>query len=200
MQQQDKPLKTSNKIAGLSITALLVELGGIILMALIIVIPIKYFLIQPFIVKGASMEPNFHEGEYLIINEIGWKFKGIKRGEVLVFKNPGNKKDYFIKRVVGLPNEKVEIKGGRITIFNQEHPQGMVLDESEYLPEGRVTSGMIVVELTDDEFFVLGDNRSASSDSRYWGPLPEKLVVGKAWVRAFPFGKFTVFSSEHNQE
>ncbi|MBD3300599.1 MAG: signal peptidase I [Candidatus Moranbacteria bacterium] len=170
------------------------EVSGIILMSLIIVIPIRIFLIQPFIVKGASMEPNFYEGQYLIVNEIGWTLKGAERGEVIIFKNPRDQKDYYIKRVIGLPGETIEVKNGRVYIFNDEHPEGFVLDESKYLPIGRITSNDTREVLAQDEYFVLGDNRGKSSDSRIWGKLDEDLIVGKTWIRVLPFDRFEIYS------
>ncbi len=169
------------------------EFLGVILMSLVIVIPIRYYLIQPFMVKGASMEPNFSSGEYLIVSEIEYRLQEPERGDVIVFKYPKNPKEYYIKRIVGLPGEKIEIKGGKIAIFNAQHPNGIVLEE-EYLPNGRITRGDIKEELGEDEYFVLGDNRGASSDSRMWGTLQEEMIVGRAWIRAYPFSEFTIFS------
>lgn len=176
------------------------EISGIILMSLVIVVPIRLFLIQPFIVKGASMEPNFHGGEYLIVNEIGWKMSGAERGEVIIFKNPRDEKDYYIKRVIGLPGERVIIKGGQVTIKNDENPNGFVLDESKYLPEGRLTRGNQDKVLAEDEYFVMGDNRYNSSDSRSWGELKQDLVVGKTWIRAFPLKNFEVYTKSPLEE
>jgi signal peptidase I len=159
----------------------------IVVVSLAIIIPIRYFLIQPFFVRGASMLPNFDNGEYLVINEIGYRFETPQRGQVIIFKYPLNPSQYYIKRIIGLPGETVEIKNGRVFI------QGAVLDESDYLPEGRATSGNLKVELGQKEYFVLGDNRSASSDSRQWGILPRENIIGFVWIRAWPFDTFEVF-------
>ncbi len=172
----------------------LTEVVKTIIISLAIVLPIRYFLIQPFFVSGASMEPNFHNGEYLIIDEISYRFNSVARGDVIVFKYPyGANKDYYIKRVVGLPGEKVEIKNGEVRIYNGGNPEGFVLDESKYLPAELKTAGEKIWEVQKDEFFVMGDNRSASYDSRSWGLLKKNYVVGRTWVRAWPFDKFNVF-------
>ncbi|MDD5490065.1 MAG: signal peptidase I [Candidatus Moranbacteria bacterium] len=185
------------------------ELVKMVFWVIVIIVPLRVFLIQPFFVQGASMEPNFEDKEYLIINELGYKttdvgfgstdlftvksFKEFQRGDVVVFRYPKNPSVYYIKRVIGLPGEKIEIKNDKITIFNSENPNGFVLDESKYLSPSVETSGDQIVELSNSEYFVLGDNRSASSDSRSWGPVPEKDVVGKVLIRAWPFGKAKVF-------
>lgn len=139
------------------------------------------------------MEPNFHNGEYLIINEIEYRFESPERGDVIVFKYPKNPNEYYIKRIIGLPGEKVQIKGGQVTIFDKNNLSGFALEEDKYLPGGRVTRGDVSIVLGEDEYFVLGDNRSASSDSRVWGVLPKQNIIGKSWIRAFPFSRFAIF-------
>jgi signal peptidase I len=184
--KNSKPQKSSNFLSFIR------EFFGIILMSLVIVIPIRYYLVQPFVVKGSSMEPNFSSGEYLIVSEIEYRLGDPERGDVIIFKYPKDPSEYYIKRIVGLPGEKVKIQGGKITIFNAQHPNGMILEE-EYLPGGRITRGNTEENLKEDEYFVLGDNRGASSDSRNWGTLSEKLIIGRAWIRVYPFNEFTVF-------
>lgn len=175
--------------------AFIKEILSIVIISLVIVIPIRYYLAQPFRVKGQSMEPNFLNGEYLIINEIGYRLNSPQRGDVIVFKYPRDPSEYFIKRIIGLPGEKVEVSEGQVVVYNSENPKGHVLDESGYLPAYIETKGELVTSLGNSEYFVLGDNREASSDSRFWGPLPREFIIGKAWVRAFPFTRFTVFSA-----
>ncbi|MBU1290107.1 signal peptidase I [Patescibacteria group bacterium] len=169
------------------------EIVKIVVISLAIIVPVRYYLIQPFFVYGASMEPNFSNGNYLIINEIGYRLGEPQRSEVVVFKYPLNPSQYYIKRIVGLPGETVEIKDGLVFIYNQSFPDGMVLDESLYLPKDRITSGNTKIKLGEDEYFVLGDNRQASSDSRRWGALPEDNIIGRAWIRAWPFNSAEVY-------
>lgn len=157
------------------------ELFKIAVIALAIVVPIRYFLFQPFIVKGASMEPNFSSGDYLIIDEISYYFREPERGEVVVFRFPQNPSQRYIKRIIGLPNETIAIKGGQVIVSSQ------VLDESSYLDPGSLGGRETEVELKEGEYFVLGDNRAFSSDSRSWGSLPREFIIGRVLVRAWPF-------------
>jgi len=165
------------------------ELIKVFLLAMAIIVPIRYFLVQPFFVRGASMEPNFYDGEYLVIDELSYYLRDVRRGEVVVFRFPNNRSQFFIKRVVGLPGEMVRIEEGRVVIVSDDFPQGVVLDESQYLQEGVRTGGQVTLELGEGDFFVLGDNRPASSDSRSWGVLSDGDIVGRAWLRAFPVSR-----------
>lgn len=167
------------------------ETAKLAFVSLAIILPIRYFVIQPFFVLGASMEPNFENGDYLIINEIGYRLDKPRRGDVVVFKYPNNPTQYYIKRIIGLPGEVLTITDGKVSIKNKENPDGFALKE-DYL-KGVETYGNISRTLGFDEYFVLGDNRGASSDSRMWGPLNEKFIVGKVLLRAFPFDKAEIY-------
>lgn len=188
------------------------ELFKIVVISLAIIVPIRTFIFQPFFVQGASMEPNFHDGEYLIVNELGYKktvigkenkelftvkpFKNIERKEVVVFRNPQNPKEYFIKRIIGLPGDKIEIKDGDIVIYNEENPQGGILDESEYLTKMLHKTECLqqcVFEIEEDQYLVLGDNRKYSSDSRTWGLLSSDFIIGRVLLRAWPFNQAEIF-------
>ncbi|MBU4350722.1 signal peptidase I [Candidatus Parcubacteria bacterium] len=158
----------------------------IVILALAIVLPIRYFIFQPFIVKGQSMEPNFYQGNYLIIDEISYRFREPARGEIIVFKYPYNPSERYIKRIIGLPGETVEIKDEQVFIFSQDG-QKTVLEESVYLPETDITFGNLRLALAEGEYFVMGDNRLSSSDSRSWGVLPRKNIIGKVLFRLLPF-------------
>lgn len=164
------------------------------IVSLIIIVPIRYFLIQPFFVKGASMEPNFQDGEYLIINEIGYRLSPPRRGDVVVLRYPADPSQYYIKRIIGLPSETVQVKNGEIYVFSKMYPDGVKLDESTYL-KGITTPGDSKMSLGNDEYFVLGDNRTASLDSRSWGILPGDFIVGKAWIRVLPINDFFLFKT-----
>jgi signal peptidase I len=172
------------------------ELLKIVVISLVIIIPVRYFLIQPFYVKGASMEPNFYDHEYLIVDEISYRFREPERGDIIVFRYPRNPQEYFIKRLIALPGEEVQVKGGKVTVFNDENPEGIVLDEV-YLQEGIKTYGLSEdkVVLAEDEFFVLGDNRNQSKDSRSFGPVNESFIVGRVFFRGFPFNRIEMFST-----
>jgi signal peptidase I len=187
----------------------IVEVVKMFFLALIIIVPVRMFLFQPFIVRGASMEPNFLEKEYLIINEFGYKNtpinilgknlftveprKTFERSDVVVFRAPNDEKQFYIKRVIGLPGETVEIDQGNVKIINDQDPNGVILEEAMYLPEDRKTNGSMKVTLENDEYFVLGDNRPASSDSRMFGPLHKNDIIGKALLRAWPLNTFALF-------
>lgn len=172
------------------------ELIRFTLIALIIVIPIRFFIAQPFIVSGTSMFPTFHNKDYLIVDEISYKIGNPHRGDVVIFKYPKDTTKYFIKRIIGLPGETISIKAGKITIKNSEHLDGIILDEPYVENHSEDSMGEKV--LGTDEFFVMGDNRTASSDSRYWGVLPKKLMTGRALVRLFPFSDINVMPGKFN--
>jgi signal peptidase I len=177
--------------------ASLLEIVEITVVALGAVYLIRTFLVQPFLVSGDSMAPNFLSGDYLLIDQITYRLRQPQRGEVVVFRYPKNESTYFIKRVIGLPGERVEIKNGKITVWNEKHPQGFALNEG-YLPPGEITSsrsreGTFV--LGDGEYLVLGDNRRFSFDSRDWGILPARDIVGLVRLRLWPPTGVTVFAA-----
>jgi len=153
-------------------------------LALIIVLPIRMFIAQPFIVSGESMVPTFQDGQYLIVDEISYILNGAHRGDVVVFKYPNDTKRYFIKRVIGMPNEKIIINDGKVKIINKENPDGFLLNEP-YINENFTTTAEYTTG--DNEYFVMGDNRNHSADSRSWGILPKNLMVGRAYLRLLPF-------------
>lgn len=174
-----------------------VELLKIAFISLAIIIPVRYFLIQPFYVKGASMEPSFHDNEYLIINEIGYRVNEPKRGDIVVFKYPKDPTQYFIKRIIALPGERIVIKDGDVRIYNAQKPDGAVLDESEYLLPGVKTGGETDLTLEKGEYFVMGDNRDFSMDSRMFGSIETKSIIGKAMLRGWPLDKLTYFETPY---
>jgi signal peptidase I len=173
------------------------SIGELIQVALIvtaIVLPIRYFLVQPFYVKGASMEPNFEDKQYLIIDEITYRFRQPERGEICVFRYPEDPSQFFIKRIIGLPGETVTISGGKVTITTLAG-KTETLDESAYLSPTVVTAGEKSVTLGTDEFFVMGDNRPDSLDSRIFGPVPRKNIIGRVMLRGWPLSAFTWFET-----
>jgi signal peptidase I len=174
--------------------ASLLEVFEVIAIAFGAVFLIRTFLVQPFLVSGSSMVPNFSDGDYLLIDEVTYHFRQPERGEVVVFKYPKEESVYFIKRVIGLPGERVEVNDGKVTIINKEHPDGMVLDE-RYLPGSIATAGNGTFDVPPGNYFVLGDNRPYSFDSRTWGMLPQKDLVGLVHFRLWPPSGLKVFAA-----
>lgn len=190
------------------------EVAKTIIGLLFFLVIFRFYVFQPFSISGNSMEPSFHDKEYLIVNEFSYHVGSPKRGDVVIFKHPEPACNDFvasnyinrvflqgpcsnyIKRIVGLPNETVQIRDGKVTITNKDNPSGMVLDEKYILP-GIPTLGNISRTLGKNEYFVLGDNRTpnASSDSREWGVLPRSHIVGKAFTVLLPFDQFEVVKS-----
>ncbi|MEK7613144.1 MAG: signal peptidase I [Patescibacteria group bacterium] len=166
------------------------ELLKFTLLAFVIVFPIRLFVAQPFIVSGASMVPTFQNGQYLIIDELTYHFNDPERGDVVVFRYPRDPKEFFIKRIVGLPGETVTIKDGKISVIKKD---GEVLTLSEQYIVNSGNGSSLRAVLKDDEFFVMGDNRPESSDSRVWGPLPRDNIVGRAFLRLLPFQTVSIF-------
>lgn len=165
------------------------------LIVMLIVLPIRLFIAQPFIVSGASMQPTLDTGDYLVIDQISYELHEPKRNDVVVFRYPNDPDKFYIKRIIGLPGETVEIADDTTTITNTENPDGFVLDES-YVTLGSIGNQTVNEELAEDEYFVLGDNRESSSDSRVWGPLPEDNLVGRALLRLLPLDKIELFPGQ----
>ncbi|MFA5355656.1 MAG: signal peptidase I [Candidatus Paceibacterota bacterium] len=172
-----------------NLLAFIWEVLKIVVIALLIVLPIRYFLFQPFFVNGQSMEPNFEDGDYLIVDELSYRMRAPERGEVVVFNYPHDPTQRYIKRIIGLPGETLEIVNGKIYVLSNGNEEYNELDESSYLSTA-YTSGSLTVELGESEYFVLGDNRAASSDSRKWGNLPKENIIGRVYLRAWPIASF----------
>jgi len=162
----------------------------ILLIALAIVIPIRMLLFQPFMVKGSSMEPNYHSSDYLIIDELSYRLRDPQRGEVVVFKYPLNPSYRYIKRIIGLPGETIEITNGEVTV-SKVNVAPKKIDESLYLSqkvqEEWKNTNYGPLTLKENEYFVMGDNRNNSSDSRTWGVLPVKNITGRVLLRLSPY-------------
>jgi signal peptidase I len=173
------------------------DLVKILIIALIIIIPFRMYVAEPFVVSGSSMLQNFHNNDYLIVNRLAYEVGNPQRGDVIVLRYPKDPTQFFIKRVIGLPGEKVCFapncvgQDGHVYIFNTQYPQGLKLNEP-YITEPTYGQSM-TTPLGSDEYFVLGDNRTASSDSRVWGILPRDLIIGKVWLKVFPFSDFGFF-------
>ncbi|MFZ2681881.1 MAG: signal peptidase I [Patescibacteria group bacterium] len=175
-----------------AVATFVLEIVQIAALALAIILPVRYFLVQPFVVAGVSMEPNFKDGEYLIIDELTFHLRQPERGEIVVFHPPTSaEKQFYIKRVIGLPGETVEVNDGKITIYNEANPNGFVLTEA-YLDD--YTPGRDSETLGEDEYYLMGDNRDESFDSRAIGPIPFANFVGRVWIRGLPLERIGSFS------
>lgn len=166
------------------------ELVRFAIIAIVIVFPIRLFIAQPFIVAGASMEPAFEHGQYLIVDELTYRLEEPERGDVIIFRYPRDESKFFIKRIIALPGETIQVEGSKVTISNKERPGGFVLNEPYVATMDK--SARLSETLGADEYFVLGDNRDASSDSRVWGVLRRDLIIGRAFLRLLPVTKVDV--------
>ena len=176
-------------------TSFLKETAIYVIIALAVILPIRFFVAQPFIVDGASMDPTFATNQYLIVDELSYRFEPIARGDVIIFKYPNDTSKYFIKRIIGLPGETVQIEGTKVLIKNKVNPQGFTLTEN-YVDPANFTSDHTLVTLTDNQYFVMGDNRAASFDSRAWGPIDKKYIIGRPFIRLFPLDKIGILPGE----
>lgn len=174
-----------------SIGLFLLDTIEIITTAFAIFVVIFLFVAQFHEVNGNSMLPNFHNHEYVLTDKLTYRFRGPQRGEIVIFKAPPRPRDEYIKRLIGLPGEKIAIENNKVIIYNDGHPEGFVLDE-HYLEDGIVTKGKsaippnTIVPIPEGHYLVFGDNREDSSDSRHWGPVKKELVVGRAVMRIWP--------------
>jgi signal peptidase I len=161
------------------------------LVATAIVLPIRLYIAQPFIVSGASMVPAFEDGNYLIIDELSYRFEEPERGDVVIFRFPAEPKRFLIKRIAGLPGETIELKDDAVLVTNEARPEGFLWQQGGIASGNRIAAQK--VSLGSGEYFVLGDNRDESADSRIWGPLPREYIVGKPLLRLFPVTKMGLF-------
>lgn len=189
-EEQESVAETAGKGFIGALGMFFLEAIKVIVLAGITITLVRYFLFKPFYVKGQSMEPTFLSSEYLIIDELSYRFREPERGEVIVFRAPVAEKDYYLKRVIGLPGERVKVVDNKVIIYNETYPEGIVMEEG-YL--GEDTEGNISFSLGSDQYFVMGDNRDASFDSRRFGPISRDMIVGRTWLRGWPFGRAGFF-------
>ncbi len=161
------------------------EIITLVILAVLIVVPIRVFIAQPFVVEGLSMYPTFDDKDYLIVDELSYRFHAPARGDVIIFRYPGNPSVFYIKRVIGLPGEQVSIREGIVTV-TKASGENLTLTEPYVVAEDATYTD--TTTLGPDQYFVMGDNRPKSSDSRVWGPLPKDDIIGRAYVRVYPFG------------
>ena len=166
------------------------ELLKLALVAVIIILPVRFFVAQPFIVSGDSMDPTFASGQYLIVDELSYRFEAPQRGQVIIFHYPKDTTQFFIKRIIGLPGETVSIKDGNIYITEVS---GNTIELNEPYVKNIGNGQDMTTTLAAGQYFVMGDNRPESSDSRSWGILPSNDIVGRAFLRLLPIEKISVF-------
>lgn len=174
----------------------IVEIFRFAILALIIVVPFRMFVAQPFIVSGASMSPTFETGQYLIIDQLSYHLEPPARGDVVVFRFPEDTTKFFIKRLIGLPGETILIRGKDVTIRDINGHETLLTEP--YLNDFNLKDDFITVTLGPNEYFVMGDNRGASSDSRIWGAVPSKLIVGRAFARLMPLQQISLFPGAYS--
>ena len=172
---------------------ILKEIFIFIVIAFGIVLPFRIYIAEPYLVDGRSMDPTFATGDYLIVDKLSYRMESPERNSVVVFKYPKDTSKSFIKRIIGLPGETVIVKNKTVTIINSENPEGFLVDTS-YVTHP--SDGSFETKLAGDEYYVLGDNRAESFDSRFWGPLQKKYILGKPVVRLFPFNKIDLFPGQ----
>lgn len=172
----------------------LVEVIVITALAVFAVISIRQYVFNPYSISGASMIPSFNDGDYVFVDKMSYRFWSPTRGEVIVFHSPGIEGEDLVKRIIGLPGERVVVQNGQVTVINKDDPDGIVLRESYLDPSGE-TSGFADIELGEDEYFVMGDNRSVSFDSRSWGPLDSENIVGMVRLRIWPLDAARAFAA-----
>jgi len=170
----------------------------VVIIALIISLPIRFFIAEPFVVRGASMDPTFSTGQFLVVDRLIYRFDAPHRGDVVVFKYPQDPSVYFIKRIIGLPGETISIKNGLVTVVNTSVPEGFVLNE-KYIDPSHRSHETSTVTLNDKQYFVMGDNRLESSDSRVWGPLDAELIAGRPIVRLLPFNRLSALPGTYHE-
>jgi len=176
------------------------EWAQVIVIALIISIPIRVFIAEPFIVDGASMDPTFATGQFLIVDRLSYRIEAPSRGDVIVFKYPNNPSIYYIKRIIGLPGETLDIKDGRVSVVNQANGTTTETALNEpYVADAHRSHETIREILGANEYFVMGDNRAESSDSRFWGPLDKGFIVGRPLVRLSPLNAISALPGQFHQ-
>lgn len=166
------------------------ELIQYAIIALLIVVPFRIFVAQPYVVSGSSMDPTFKDTDYLIVDQISKRFEEPQRESVIIIRYPKDPSKFFIKRLIGLPGETVDIKKGEVTIYNTENKDGLKLNEP-YVVYSKFDD--FSMKLGSDEYFVMGDNRAGSSDSRIWGSLPKKYIIGRPILRLLPLNKISAW-------
>jgi signal peptidase I len=168
----------------------------VIVVALVIALPIRYLVAEPFIVNGASMDPTFATSQFLIVDRLTYDFNAPKRGDVIVFEYPNDPSVYYIKRIIVLPGESFSIIHGQVFVANQANPKGFFVDGSFVAPDHESFDDISTTTMDSTHYFVMGDNRAQSSDSRVWGPLDKHFIIGRPIIRLLPLNTLSILPGE----
>ena len=187
-----KPSSRTKKAIVRGIAWSFFEIVETLAISLAAVFLVRTFIAQPFLVSCSSMQPSFYDGNYLLVDEVTYRLRNPERGEVAVFKYPGNHRSFYIKRVIGLPGETVEIRSGKVRVKKEGEEKKII--EEEYITPAW-TSGSMELELGEGEYFVMGDNRNFSFDSRSWGPVKKSELIGMVRLRLWPVNKVMAFTA-----
>ncbi|HHB90992.1 MAG TPA: signal peptidase I [Anaerolineae bacterium] len=156
-----------------------------LVLAGLLIVFFRAFVFQNFVVEGSSMVPTLMQGDRLIVSRLSYIFGKPDRGDIIVFQYPFSPERDFVKRIIGLPGETIAIQNGQVFVDGKPLPPETYVQHRSSENYGPITLG-------EDEYFVMGDNRTGSSDSRSWGPLQEHFIIGKAWLIYYPFDRFTL--------
>jgi len=199
-----EPNTANNKDKRAHLRTNILEWIKVIIIALIISIPIRVFVAEPFIVDGASMDPTFTTGQFLMVDRLTYRLKNPNRGDVIVFRYPNNPSTYYIKRIIGLSSETISINNGKISISNyttsNTNASSTIILNEPYVKDPHRSYEDFNVVLKSNQYFVMGDNRLESSDSRVWGPVEKNLIIGRPVMRLFPITKLSVYPGEYNEK
>lgn len=171
------------------------ELIKTVLIVAILSVTIRVFVVNPYIVDGLSMFPQFHNNDYLLVDKLSYRLREPSRGDIVVFKYPNDTRVSYVKRIIGLPGETIKIENSKVTITKTDN-KTMILQEP-YVQEGNQTlvngkTDPYEYKVPQGSYFVLGDNRVGSSDSRDWGDVPDKDIIGRVLILAYPFERFSL--------
>lgn len=171
----------------------------VIIIALAISLPIRYFIAEPFVVEGASMDPTFTSGQFLIVDRLTYRFENPSRGDVIVFEYPNDPSTYFIKRIIGLPQEKISMEDGHVFVTGPGKNASTTEITEPYVTPLHSSHDTFNITLGPSEYFVMGDNRLQSSDSRVWGSLDKHFIVGRPIIRLFPLTAISILPGNYNE-
>lgn len=195
-QEKDSPKQKAGILTVLfrNVVNFFLDFLETIVVALSIFVVIYLFIVQPHEVKGNSMEPNFHNNEYILTDKISYRFRQPQRGEVIIFKAPRNQEVDYIKRVIALPGDRIKVEKGFVYVNGEKLGEPYLKDTTSLFPGSFMQEGVEIL-VGEDEVMAFGDNRPHSSDSREFGPVPQNLIIGRAIIRYWPLPAFGLIPS-----